>query len=67
MGPATASAFPPIRPLTCMSAPHPLELRPDTPIDQAQGREPGRMFALLQPDRRRLTWYSGEGRKGPCP
>ena len=42
-------------------------VRPDTPIHQAQGREPGRMFALPQPDRRLLTWGNEEGRKGPDP
>ena len=39
-----------------------VEVEPDTPIDQAQGREPGLMFAPPQPDRQQLTWYSGEGR-----
>ena len=57
MGPAEASA----RPLTCMYAPDPIE------NGQAYGREPGCMFANLQPNRRQLTWYSAAGRKGPWP
>ena len=32
-------------PPPCMYAPHPVEVRHGTPIDQAHGREPGRMFA----------------------
>eukprot|EP00670_Eutreptiella_braarudii_P002130 CAMPEP_0174301566 /NCGR_PEP_ID=MMETSP0809-20121228/59122_1 /TAXON_ID=73025 ORGANISM="Eutreptiella gymnastica-like, Strain CCMP1594" /NCGR_SAMPLE_ID=MMETSP0809 /ASSEMBLY_ACC=CAM_ASM_000658 /LENGTH=54 /DNA_ID=CAMNT_0015407333 /DNA_START=2138 /DNA_END=2302 /DNA_ORIENTATION=- len=50
-----------------MYAPRPVEVRPNTPASQAQGRKSGQMCALPQPDRRQLTWCSGKGKKGPCP
>ena len=67
MGPAAASALPLRTADPHVRPPPSVEVRPNTSIDQAQGREPGQMFALPQPNRRQLTWYSGGGREGPLP
>ena len=42
---------------TVLDPPSPFPIRPSTRHMGA----PGRLFAPTQPDRRLLTWYSGEG------
>ena len=41
--------------------------RTPSPPQDPPPPHPGCMFALLQPNRRQLTWYSATGRKGPWP